>query len=346
MVYEIDPLTDRRWPEFLNRESAASVFHTRGWLEALYRTYGYKPTVLTTSPPTSDLANGLVVCRVHSWLTSQRLVSLPFSDHCEPLVSDPADLDRLLAGIEERASAEECRYVELRPISTILGIQSDWRTSEGFYLHRLDLRPGADAIFRHLHRDCVRRKIRRAEREGITVTEGRDLDRLRQFYQLVLQTRRRHGLPPQPMAWFSNLLDCMGESVSIRLAHKGGQTIAGILTLQYGRSLYYKYGASLASFHRFGPVPYLFWHAIQDAIDGGLEELDMGRSDCNNPGLVTFKERWGAVRSLLTYLRCPVNGKWPHYSHPLGRRLVGIACRHMPDRCLTALGNLSYSHID
>jgi len=63
----------------------ASVFHSRGWLEALKRTYGYEPIVLTTTPD-GPLSNGLVLCRVKTWL-SRRLVSLPFSDHCDPLLN-------------------------------------------------------------------------------------------------------------------------------------------------------------------------------------------------------------------------------------------------------------------
>src|SRR5580704_13878709 len=164
MVCEINPLTDPRWPEFLGRQPRASVFHTPGWLEAVSRTYGYRPTVFTASgPDDSELANGLVLCRVQSWLTGRRFVSLPFSDHCEPLGANQEDLALLLSGIEERAMAENCKYVELRPTSGLLGIRSDWRTSHGFYLHRLDLRPGATAVFGRFHRDCVRRKIRRAE---------------------------------------------------------------------------------------------------------------------------------------------------------------------------------------
>jgi hypothetical protein len=146
------------------------------------------------------------------------------------------------------------------------------------------------------------------------------------------------------MTWFSNLMDCLGESSRIRLAWRGGQPIAGILTLQYGKSIYYKYGASVARFHKFGPMPCLFWHAIQDAIASGLEELDMGRSDCNNVGLTTFKDRWNAARSSLQYLRS--NGTQPSYANSWGRGLTGVACRYMPGICLTALGRISYSHID
>src|SRR5262249_2914742 len=158
----------------------------------------------------------------------------------------------------------------------------DWQPSEAFYLHRLDLRPGATAMFRKFHRNCVQRRIRHAERERLTVREGRDGDTLNTFYSLVLQTRRRHLLPPQPRVWFQTLMEPMGSFASIRLAYKAEQPIAGILTLQYGRTLYYKYGASDARFHHLGAIPYLFWHAIQDATNRGMEELDLGRSSCDN----------------------------------------------------------------
>jgi len=88
-VYEIDPLWDPRWQALLARDSRASIFHHPSWLDALRRTYGYQPTVLTTTPPGGELTNGVVLCRVDSWLTGRRMVSLPFSDHCEPLAESP-----------------------------------------------------------------------------------------------------------------------------------------------------------------------------------------------------------------------------------------------------------------
>jgi len=346
MIYELDPLHDPRWPALLSRHPDASVFHTPGWLQALYRTYGYRPVVLTTSPPDSELANGLVFCHVTSWLTGRRLVSLPFSDHCEPLVSRAEDLTPLLAGIAAKAAEEGCRYIEVRPASAPIATRSEWRASHDFYLHRLDLRPGAGAVFSGLHRDCIRRKIRRARTEGIAITEGTDGRSLSAFYDLVLQTRRRHGLPPQSLTWFDNLLACLGESARMRIAWKGTQPIAGILTLQYGKSIYYKYGASVARFHKLGSIPYLFWNTIQDGIAHGFEVLDMGRSDCDNAGLVTFKERWRAVRTTMTYFRTATDVRQRIYTSSWGRRLAGLACRHMPEKCFLAFGAFCYSHIE
>src|SRR6185369_4897333 len=95
MVYQIDPLRDPRWPEFVNRHRDASVFHSRPWLQAVQRTYGYTPVVYTTSAPTEALSNGIVLCRISSWLTGRRMVSVPFSDHCEPLVDTPHAADAI-----------------------------------------------------------------------------------------------------------------------------------------------------------------------------------------------------------------------------------------------------------
>ena len=70
-----------RWSALVHSHAQASVFHSTNWLRALQGVYGYEPVVVTTCPPVELLTNGLVFCRISSWLTGSRLVSLPFSDH-------------------------------------------------------------------------------------------------------------------------------------------------------------------------------------------------------------------------------------------------------------------------
>ena len=89
-----DPISDPQWAALLERHPAASIFHTPGWLNALRQTYGYHPFVITASAG-SSLDNGLVVCQVNSWV-SRRLVSVPFSDHCDPLVNGGLELNEIL----------------------------------------------------------------------------------------------------------------------------------------------------------------------------------------------------------------------------------------------------------
>src|SRR5690348_13277266 len=120
-VYEIDPLTDDRWPDLLERHSRASVFHTRNWLDALKQTYAYEPVAYTTTAPGTPLANGWVFCRVKSWLTGSRLVSLPFSDHCDPLSNNDEELQRISQALVQERERKHWKYIECRSAADLPG---------------------------------------------------------------------------------------------------------------------------------------------------------------------------------------------------------------------------------
>jgi hypothetical protein len=342
-VYKIDPIKDRRWAEFLPKHPAASVFHTPGWLEALQRTYGYEPVVFTTSPPGSQLANGLPFCRINTWFTGRRLVSLPFSDHCTPLVENSAELTCLLTFCEEELENEKWNYIEIRSRELHSPVPAGFEKDKAFCFHTLDVRPSLDELFDGLHKDCVQRKIQRAEREGLIYEEGREDLLLRKFYHLLLITRRRHGLAPQPMRWFMNLIACLGDGVKIRVASKDGRPLASILTLRYKQALVYKYGCSDDQFNNLGGTQLLMWRAIQEAKNDQLDEFDMGRSDCDNPGLIAFKDRWGAARSTLIYLRYP--SPRPHISGAMQGNIAKYVLAHTPDSLLAATGSMLYKYM-
>ena len=339
-IYSINPINDPRWTELLARDERATIFHSSGWLSALRETYGYKAAVLTTSAPSQPLANGVVFCAVRSRLTGRRLVSLPFSDHCEPLVRSSHELHEFV----KYAAAGSWGYIELRP--QLLQSDADenpisFRKCGVYWLHRLNLSPDLETIFHRFHKDCVQRKIRRAKKENVVYQEGNTPELLDTFYQLLLRTRRRHHLPPQPLDWFRNLVTCLGDCLKIRAASKGGKPIASIMTLTYKNTLMYKYGVSDERYHKFGGMQLLLWRAIQDAKNRGLDEFDMGRCDPKNAGLLAFKDRWGTTRSNLSYWR------YQPKIFPLGQDL-SIARRlfsFLPDRLQQGAGRILYKHI-
>lgn len=342
-VWQIDPVRDPRWSAFLERHPRATVFHTPGWLEALRRTYGYDPLALTTTAPSEDLSNGLVFCRVKSWLTGCRMVSLPFSDHCQPLVETEEESESLFSALKRGLDTCKAKYFEIRPITPLGEASLSLVRAGSFYLHQMDLRPDLEKIFRSFHKNCIQRKIWRAQREALSYEEGRTESLLTLFYSLLALTRRRKGLLPQPLDWFRNLTACMGERLKIRVAFKDGHPVAGILTLCYKDTLVYKYGCSDRRFNRLGGMHFLFWKAIQDAKNQGLSKFDLGRSDWDDHGLISFKDRWGADRSVLVYWRYgagSVQRVNSHWQIPIARRIIG----HMPNGFLRLAGRLAYRH--
>ena len=342
-VHQIDPVQDPRWRLFLERHPHATVFHTPEWLTALQRTYGYEPAALTTAAPGESLSNGLVFCRVKSWLTGRRTTSLPFSDHCEPLVESPDVLERLLEGLKQDRRASRVRYVEIRPSSPPGEIPAGFSKADTFCLHQLSLLPSLEEIFGGFHKDCVQRKIRRAERDALRHEEGRSESLIEQFYSLLVLTRRRQRLLPQPRIWFRNLVACMGDMLKIRLASKDSNPVAAMLTLQYRDTLVYKYGCSDKTFSHLGGMQFLFWNAIQEGRNSGLCRMDLGRSDWDNPGLLTFKDRLGATRSVLEYWRygaprVSTHGGWQS-------RIAQRIFQHLPNNWLPVAGSLVYRHL-
>lgn len=344
-VYQIDPLKDARWEEFLLRDSRASAFHSTDWLRTLNRAYGYEPVVFTTSAPGRELTNGIPFCYVRSWLTGRRLVSLPFSDHCEPLADSPGMLNEILTTLVMEQGGR-LKYVELRPLSTDLSRETGttrFGRGDVYTMHMLDLRPTEEDLFRGFHKSCTQRPIKKAEREGLTFEEGRSEDVLRKYYHLLLLTRRRHQLPPQPIEWYRNVVECMGEKAKIWVALKDGVPVASILTLFYKQTLMYKYGCSDSEHFNLGGTFALFWRAIREAKAQGATLFDLGKSDIDNEGLVTFKDRWGAERTDMIYYRYPAPDP-AHAAESWKHRLAKTAFSILPDPILAFAGRALYRH--
>jgi len=344
MIYRVDPLIDQRWGPFVERHPNSSIFHTAAWLEALRRTYGYEPVVYTTSAPQKELANGLVFCRVSSWLTGSRLVSLPFSDHCDLLVEKGNNGSVVFEEVRKEQETRKWEYIEVRPRNDVLDQHSYMQRFKSYCSHRLDLRPDEKTLFSCFHKDCTQRKIQRAEREKLTYTAGCSRELLKMFYKLFARTRQRHGLPPQPFRWFQNLSECMGPAMQVRAAFQGGRLVASIVTLRFGKTLLYKYGCSDARFNNLGGTQWLFWKIIREAKAQGMQELDLGRSDWDNPGLIIFKDRLGGKRFPINYWQYPKvvtqSCRYKVLNGPAGW-VVG----HTPLPILVIAGRLLYRHI-
>lgn len=347
LIYQIDPTTDERWPKLVERHPKSSVFHTVNWLKALQQTYQYEPVAFTTSPPTSELKNALVFCRIESWLTGYRLVSLPFSDHCEPLCELGEDLSFLSDHLRVTLDRQNLKYVEVRPVSGNFGQAGEangFRPSANYYLHVLDLSCDLNEVFRALERDSVQRRIQRAERVGLSEKCGRSEDLLKEFYVLFVLTRGRHHLPPIPYKWFRNLIQFHGQDLEIRLAYKDDTPVSAILTLRYKDTVYYKYGCSDAQYNRYGAIPWLLWSAISAAKRNGAIRFDMGRTEEENTGLLKFKNHWVPEPQRLIYWRTPgipSLGSANNWKLKVAKHLFSS----MPGSLRTVLGNIIYRHI-
>ena len=328
----------------MDRHPQASAFHEKGWLEALSRTYGYKPVVFTTARPCQPLNDGIVFCRVSSWITGTRLVSLPFADHCDPLLEGQGGNAQIVEFLRKECDQRRWRYLELRPSSPLRHDECGLNPGISYWMHELDTTGSLDEVFHRMHKNSFRRKIARAEREHITCQVGNSPQFVKEFYRLLLVTRRRHLLLPHPRNWFRNLVAAMGDKVQIRLALKDGVAVGAMLTLRHRSTITYKYGCSDERWHKAGVMPYLFWKLIGDAKTSNISRIDLGRTDLDNDGLIRFKDRLGATRERMTYYRY-APGKQSKAVEQWQASKFRNLCSILPDTLFTTAGSVVYRHI-
>jgi len=147
-----------------------------------------------------------------------------------------------------------------------------------------------------------------------------------------------------PYIWFQNLIKYLGDALEIRLACKEGVPVSSILTLRFRDTLYYKYGCSDVRFNSLGATPWLLWRAIAAAKSDGATEFDLGSTEEENSGLLTFTDHWAPQPRHLIYWRSPETpsldpaGRW---KMELAKRAFSI----MPVGVLRVAGRLLYRHI-
>ena len=340
MIRTLDPLTDPRWRERVRQDPRASAFHTPEWMDALRRTYGFAPVVYATSG--DELRGAIPFCLIASWLTGRRLVSLPFSDHCEPLVEDGSQLAAILDDVTFDARLNGWRYVQLRP-RTAGGTVGGFEREESNYFYAIDLQPQVDVIFKGIKRDN-REDIRKADRRGLRHIIGRDDAFVRAYFRLHAMTRSTQGVPPQPYAWFQNLARCLGEMLEVHLLLQDDVAIAGLVAITFRDQVMVKYTASDPVRDRQGMGKSLLWKTIVRAKERGATTLDWGRCEPEHQGLAQFKERFGAVRTDLVYLRNPPSPADRHRPSWATRAAKSVVPR-MPVMVLTAAGRVAYRHV-
>lgn len=295
-----NPTADSSWDSALGSMQSGTFFHSSAWAAVLRDSFGFRSCYLALMEGGSMKAC-LPLFEADSWLAGRRGVSLPFTDECSPLAGSPEQSNALVAAALTEGIKRRWRFVEFRGGD---GLLRDQPESQVFLGHRLGLKATVDQLFAQFE-SSVQRAIRKAERAGITVEVGDALEAVEDFYELQCRTRRRHGLPPQPVLFFRNLhRHVLSRGLGfISLARQDGQAIAASIFVHMGTRAIYKYGASDERFQQLRGNNLVMWEAIQRLANRGFGELTFGRTSPGEEGLRRFKLGWGAQEYRIAYRR-------------------------------------------
>src|SRR6516162_223970 len=300
----IDPRTSPLW-QTLVVKTESSVFHSPSWIKVLTDTYGWEASAYVIVDEAGEPCAGIPLCRIAD-MFGERIVALPFSDYCDPLIRDAESwrvlIEKLLP--EQVPITLRCLHNDV-PLSDkrfSLVKQAMW--------HRLDLRPDLEVLWKTMH-DSTHRAIRKSEREGLTVRMAESEPELRVFFEMHLKIRKyKYGLLAQPYSFLQNIWRHFVEPQHgfLMLAIHEDKIVAGDFFLEWKDTLYYKFNASLHDDLSHRPNDLLIWHGIQEGKERGLTYLDFGLSDIDQEGLIRYKRKFGAEEKTISFLNHSPNG--------------------------------------
>jgi CelD/BcsL family acetyltransferase involved in cellulose biosynthesis len=338
----LDPVGDSRWGDLVARAPDSTAFHHPAWIALVRGHYGYAVDAWCLEAPGGSLVAGLPVATTGNRVTGRRLVALPFSDHCSPLLAagaDPGTAARFATVIDAMRRAEGLA-LEVRGAGAVL---AEAPAGARFHHHVLHLSPDVDAVVRRFRKPQVLRGVRRALREGLTVEQRADPAALDEFYRLHVATRARLGLPTQPRRFILRFAELFAAGRGfVLVVRRDKQAIAAAVFLVHRDVLTYKYGASDERFLGSRPNNLLFMEAVRWGSGHGMRALDFGRTDWDHESLRAFKLAWGSEELELRYRHLgdarPDNGRGT-----LARALSGVL-RRSPPLASRLAGELLYRH--
>ena len=341
----VDPRTCPDWDAFVDSHPDGNVFHTSGWARVLLGTYKYRPLYHVRRDDSGAIRSAVALMQVDGRLTTRRLVGLPFSDVCPPLLESTGEDAELLSVVSGAAVAAGASHVELRGPGAVPLDSAGFGAGQAFYQHIIPITASAEETAKGFH-SSARRAIRKAEREGLSVREANSLDDMREFYRLTVLTRKKHGLLPQPWRFFASVHRHMIEAGAghLLLADFEGRPIAGDLLLRFRDQMVYKFNASDPRFLNLRPNNILLWQAIRLSASLGCRSLDLGRCDTDNEGLRRFKLLWGSDEKTLRYYTHAVAGatNGSLASNVLPQSLLALFVKLAPSSALRGMGSAIY----
>jgi Acetyltransferase (GNAT) domain len=342
MIVDVSASADPRFAK-LCATSEGSLFTSPPWIRVLERTYGFDIRARMVLNVEGEPIAAVTYAQIDDPRGSQ-IVSLPFCDYADPFGDPshwPALRDSLI--VHDKPITIRCARYHFACDNDVLVKRSELARHE----NRLN---GGYASIVPLFDNTVMQNVRRSERSGVKVrysTSGEDVER---FYLLHERTRRhKYGLLAQPLLLFHHILEEFSGACFIGIAELDGLAIAGALYLRWNDVLYYKFGASLVEHLKVRPNEPLATGALELASELGLRAFDWGVSDLQQPGLVSFKRKFGPVESRVNvfgYIPPDTRAepKATEFARVLGSLTKVLTASNVPDDVYRSAGELLYRY--
>ncbi|MBI1863139.1 peptidoglycan bridge formation glycyltransferase FemA/FemB family protein [Candidatus Microgenomates bacterium] len=188
-------------------------------------------------------------------------------------------------GLKETAKRHQCAFVRIRPqaletpeIMVVLsnaGFKKSPMHLTADLTNQLDLSPSEDELLANM-RKTTRYEIRKAEKENLRVETSLNVEDLREFYDIQIETAKRQGFVPFSYEFLSEQFKVFSEAGSALLykAYHEKTLLAEAFVIFYGNEAVYHYGASTDEGRRHPGAYLIQWEAIKEAKKRGIKRYN------------------------------------------------------------------------
>jgi len=349
-VIEINPLNDTRWDSFVENHPYGTIYQHSSWMRVVALTYRHTmPLCFVLEDEKNNIRAAIPCFIVKSKLTGTRIVSLPFTPYCDPLVDNKKDFAKLLDEIISKLESISASYYELRVLKCRDLVSRDRLECHNYHKnHVFDLEGGFEKVKKGFHKDSVVCTVRKAVRCGVKIREASSEQDIKKFHSIHAITRKQHGFPIQPHRLFKNMWQILHSKgyFTLLLAELNGTAIAGLIFFKFKDTVSLEHIGSIPKYLPSRPNHLLFWRAIEMACLEGYRYCDFGKTPIDNKGLLDFKRRWGAKMYDLPYFYYPkIKGTMSLEQNDFRHKLLRTMGKHTPLPLAKIMGKIAYHHL-
>lgn len=298
------------WDEFVKKHPHGRFIHLTGFKKTVESVYKLRPNYWVYSQ--SGEIKALFPSFFHkSILYGKRLVSQPFSEYGGILFSPNLEAGQKLDILAEFPSVIERSkerghfdYVEMRCFPDFQGLDCGLLKKESLYSYGT-LRLDKDfKLWNHVDYS-VRKNIKKALSSNLKFEVGTAAEEISKiFYPLHLQSLKRLGSPPHPLAYFLTLQKNLKDHMMIFIARREETSVSALLGWTVGNSVHI---TDIASDEKYFPLrgnDFLHFEFIQWAISHNYKCFDFG--PVRYPGQMRYKKKWGIELHEYSYFYIPL----------------------------------------
>jgi len=284
------------WNTFASSHPESRFCHLWQYCKLIEEIYGYRAYGFVVREGDQIIAT-LPASLSITLLFGKKLVSQPFSEYGGILSQglSSADYAAFFRYLAEFCSEQGIAHVEMHGN---LGVSDEYgrkyfiqANPYGYAVLKLGSDP--EVIRREVFDHQIRKALNKAERSGVKSFQDSSPEIIRdKFWPLFLQSMKRIGSPPHPLAYLIGLKRHFPAELKIFWAEVNGKLVAALMGFVIGRRIQITNIVSDESYWDLRTNDLVHWEFIKWGCQNAYLEFDFG--SVRYEGQLRYKKKWGA----------------------------------------------------